>query len=110
MPHLRLAFPTPRINRAPRDNPLQLKGSVTGITCALMLVLASTAAADDTIRVWRVGSPHRGDTPSATVPPAVEKEWAALNFHISLEPFPAAGFAARFSEAVTRNAAPDVLV
>jgi hypothetical protein len=40
----------------------------------------------------------------------LEKEWAALGFHVALETFRASGFAARFSEAVTRNAAPDVLV
>ena len=44
------------------------------------------------------------------MPPGLEKEWAARGFHVALETFRASGFAARFSEAVARNAAPDVLV
>ena len=110
MQNFRLAFTTPRAKAALRDKPLKLTAVVAGVTCALTLALASTATADDTIRVWRVGSPHRGDIPSSTVPPALEKEWAALGFHVALETFPASGFAARFIEAVSRNTAPDVLV
>jgi hypothetical protein len=110
MQNVRLAFHTLRADAALRYKTLQPTALVAGVTCTLTLALASTATADDTIRVWRVGSPHRGDRPSATVPPGLEKEWAALGFHVALETFRASGFAARFSEAVTRNAAPDVLV
>jgi hypothetical protein len=90
-----------------RDKTCQLAAL---LGCALSLTVASTASADDTVRVWRVGSPHRGDTPSATMPPGLEKDWAALGFHVAVETFRASGFAARFSEAVRANAAPDVLV
>jgi len=110
MQHFRLAFHTPRAKAALGDKTLQLTALAIGIACALTLALPSTATADDTIRIWRVGSPWRGDIPSSTVPPSLEKEWAALGFHVALETFRASGFAARFSEAVTRNAAPDVLV
>jgi hypothetical protein len=110
MQNFRLAFHTRPAKAALRKEALQLTALVAGIACALTLILASTATADDTIRVWRIGSPHTGDTPSSTVPPGLEKEWAALGFHVALETFRASGFKARFFEAVTRNAAPDVLV
>jgi hypothetical protein len=94
MQNFRLAFHPLRARAALRDKTLQLAALVAGVACALTLALASTATADDTIRIWRVGSPHRGDRPGATVPPGLEKEWAALGFHVALETFLAAGFAA----------------
>src|SRR6266516_3992695 len=41
----------------------------TSLTVALWAV--SIAATDDTIRIWKIGSPHTGDTPDATVPVAL---------------------------------------
>jgi hypothetical protein len=67
-------------------------------------------AADDTIRIWKVGSPHRGDTPKATVPSTLLQESTRRGWRIAIETFPAKGFAATFFDAVTRNAAPDLIV
>ena len=110
MQNLRLAFHTLPANDGLRKNTLKLTAFAAGVACALTVVLASTATADDTIRIWRIGSPHTGDKPSSTVPPGLEKEWGTLGFHVVLETFRASGFKARFFEAVTRDAAPDVLV
>jgi hypothetical protein len=44
------------------------------------------------------------------VPLALRQEWTRRGFQISVEAFPAQGFAATFFDAVSRNAAPDVLV
>lgn len=77
---------------------------------AAVLCTGSSATTGDTIRVWKVGSPHRDNTPAATVPFALSQEATRRGFRITVEPFPARGFAATFSDAVTRNAAPDVLV
>jgi len=76
----------------------------------VVLWAVSIAATDDTIRIWKIGSPHTGDTPDATVPVALTQESTRRGLHISVEAFPAKGFAATFFDAVTRNAAPDVLV
>ena len=110
MQNFRLVFHTLVAKAARRDKTLQLTALVAGVACVLTPALASTATADESIRIWRVGSPHTGARPTSSVPPDLEQEWAALGFHVALETFRASGFAARFFEAVTRNAAPDVLV
>src|SRR6187402_3614935 len=66
MQNLRLAFHTLPANDGLRKNTLKLTAFAAGVACALTLVLASTATADDTIRIWRIGSPHTGDKPSST--------------------------------------------
>jgi hypothetical protein len=76
------------------------------------VTLSSTEhdTAEETIRIWRIGSPHQGDTPISRVPVAVAQEAVKRGFGITIEAFPAMGFAATFFEAVARNAAPDILV
>jgi hypothetical protein len=54
------------------------------------------------------GSPHTGNIPDPTMPTALSRETAKRGFRLSVESFPAEGFAALFVDAVTRNAAPDV--
>jgi hypothetical protein len=79
--------------------------------CVLSSVaLSGSQSATGNIVVWKVGSPHRGDTPAAAVPLALQREWISRGVNVAVEAFPAAGFAARFLEAATRNAAPDVIV
>jgi hypothetical protein len=76
---------------------------------AVILGTASQVSADDTIRIWKIGSPHRGDIPAALAPAELEREVVALGFSLVVQAFPAKGFAATFRDAVARNAAPDVL-
>lgn len=81
--------------------------------CAMftvVLTLAAPATAEETIRVWKVGSPHTGDTPSTRVPLALRRAAAANSVRIDVAAFPARGFAATFADALARNAGPDVLV
>ena len=82
-------------------------------TCAALAVavgIASQAKTADTLQVWRVGSPHKGDTPRAWIPSGLQLASSKLGFRISVEVFPARGFAQTFLDAVRRNAAPDILV
>ena len=79
------------------------------IAPAIIVCLASRTEAADSIRIWKIGSPHRGDTPTASPPAALKREAAALGFDVTVEAFPAMGFADIFHDAVARNAAPDVL-
>jgi hypothetical protein len=76
---------------------------------AIVAGSASRTFANDAIVVWRVGSPVRGDTPSPAVPIGFRTAAERLGFDVTMQGFPAAGFAAVFAEAVARNAAPDVL-
>jgi hypothetical protein len=62
------------------------------------------------IRVWKVGSPHEGDTPVTTVPFALGREAEKMGADLSIEAFPAQGFAARFFDALRQEAPPDILV
>lgn len=81
--------------------------------CVLWAVAPATmsrATSADTIRIWKIGSPHRGDTPAATVPLGFRLKASRLGFQIAVEAFPAKGFAAIFFDAAARNAAPDLLV
>jgi hypothetical protein len=70
---------------------------------------ASQPAPDATLVVWRVGSPHNTDVPSTAVPLRVAETVRRRGFGVVIESFPAGGFAARFHDAVSRGAAPDLL-
>ena len=70
---------------------------------------AHTHGAQSTIVVWKIGSPHRGDTPKGVVPPALHKSAAAMGYNLKLETFPAQGFAQIFFDAVRNNTEPDIL-
>jgi hypothetical protein len=80
------------------------------IAFAIALSLGSSAATGDIIKIWVVGSPHRGDTPMTPSAFRLREESTRLGYRISVETFPAQGFATTFFEAEARNAAPDVLV
>lgn len=79
-------------------------------TLAVALPLVSHAQTGGTIRVWKVGSPHGGDTPDIAPPNALRREVARRGHQISVEAFPARGFAELFADAVARGDTPDVLV
>ena len=63
-----------------------------------------------TIEVWKVGSPHRGDTPDPTLPPDLQMDARKLGFELAVRGFPAQGFAAEFFRAFEKNIEPDILV
>jgi hypothetical protein len=83
---------------------------ILGYIALTAALSASYAQIDSAIRIWKVGSPHKGNTPRAEIPTKLREEWSGHGFRVDVEGFPAAGFAARFFQSVTRNAAPDVLV
>jgi hypothetical protein len=62
------------------------------------------------ILVWKVGSPHEGDIPDTTPPFELQRESKKMGFQLSVEGFPAKGFAAKFFEAVEKHEEPDILV
>src|SRR5207248_1998970 len=80
------------------------------IAAAVVLSVAPHAAIGDPIRIWKVGSPYRRDTPRAMVPFNFERESTTRGFQLTVEAFPAKNFAATFFDAVARSAAPDVIV
>ena len=63
-----------------------------------------------TIRIWKVGSPHTGDTPDTEMPPALAREAGSRGWRLSIDAFPAQAFADRFFAAGRNGSAPDVLV
>jgi hypothetical protein len=77
---------------------------------AVGLSSVSCATTGNAIRVWKVGSPYRGDTPDTAVPVAIAQDANRRRLRVGVEAFPAKGFAATFSDAVKRKSAPDVLV
>ena len=77
---------------------------------AVLLLLTAQAQTATTIRTWKVGSPHTGDTPHTELPPALAREAGSRGWRLSIEAFPAQGFAGRFFAAVRDGSAPDLLV
>ena len=77
---------------------------------AVLLLVTPGAQTATTIRIWKVGSPHTGDIPHTELPPALAREAASRGWRLSVEAFPAQGFAGRFFSALREGAAPDVLV
>jgi hypothetical protein len=82
----------------------------------LLVVLAilngpavSARQADAVLTVWKVGSPHRGDIPSAAPPPDLARQALRQGLTLRVEAFPAEGFAARFFAAIKGRTAPDIL-
>jgi hypothetical protein len=70
---------------------------------------AHADSAQSTIVVWKVGSPYQGDTPKRVVPPALHASAAAMGYNLTLETFPARGFAQIFFDAVRNHTEPDIL-
>jgi hypothetical protein len=62
------------------------------------------------IRVWKIGSPHTGDTPDTAVPLDLDASAEKLGYDLKVESFPAEGFAEKFFEAYDKNQEPDILV
>ena len=77
---------------------------------AALLVVSPPAQTGVTIRVWAVGSPHTGETPGARMPPVLAREAADRGWRLTVEAFPADGFASRFHAAASDGSAPDVVV
>ena len=73
-------------------------------------VASTPAVSSGPIRVWKVGSPHEGDTPDATVPFDLQQKSERTGYELSVEGFPAKGFAAKFFDAFKKNEEPDILV
>ena len=61
------------------------------------------------IRVWTIGSPHRGDLPPAVVPSDLRRRAEGLGYTIEVETFRAAGFAAKFRQALLEHNEPEIL-
>ena len=85
---------------------------------SLFLILAALPApaqqavstgAGGPIVVWKVGSPHAGDTPDTTVPPDLELNAEKIGGSIRIEALPATGFAQTFFDALEKHQEPDVL-
>ena len=77
---------------------------------AVLLLVTPQAQTGTTIRIWKVGSPHTGDTPHTELPPALAREAGSRGWRLSIEAFPAQAFAGRFFAAVRDGSAPDLLV
>ncbi len=61
------------------------------------------------IRVWIVGSPYTGALPPDVVPREFSQRAERLGYKIEVESFPAAGFAARFRQALQDHHEPEIL-
>jgi len=61
------------------------------------------------ITVWKVGDPHRGDTPDTTIPPDLDQAAKNLGLKITVNAFSAVGFAQQFFDAFEKGQEPDVL-
>jgi len=70
----------------------------------------ASPSAEKVITVWKVGSPHSGDTPDTTDPTDLESSAEELGYKLSIESFSANGFAQTFFDAFANNQEPDILV
>ncbi len=77
---------------------------------AALLIVTPQAQTGTMIRIWKVGSPHTGDTPDTEMPPALAREAGSRGWRLSIDAFPAQAFADRFFDASRNGSAPDVLV
>ena len=62
------------------------------------------------ITVWKIGSPHTGDTPDTSVPLDLDANAEKLGYNLKVESYPAEGFAEKLFEAYGKNQEPDILV
>jgi hypothetical protein len=76
---------------------------------AALVLATAQAQPHTTISVWKVGSPHTGDIPPTDLPPALAREVGSRGWRLTVEAFPAQGFAARFMAAARSGSAPDIL-
>ena len=61
------------------------------------------------ISVWKVGSPHTGETPDTTVPLDLELSAEKIGRKVRIQAFPAKGFAQTFFSAFKNHQEPDIL-
>lgn len=81
------------------------------LTASFILAMgASCASSPQTIRVWKIGSPHTGDTPDAAVQPRIREEFGRRQLQLHVEAVPAKDFKGSFTKAVASGSSPDVLV
>ena len=64
---------------------------------------------NDVIRIWIIGSPHTNELPRAVVPPELRRRAESLGYTIEMEAFRAAGFAAKYHEALQTHNEPEIL-
>ena len=64
----------------------------------------------EALLVWKVGSPHRGDTPVPTAPPDIVETASTLGLSLDVRALPAREFARTFRAARLTNEEPDILV
>ena len=62
------------------------------------------------VHVWKVGSPHKGNTPDADMPVRLYMAAQRLGFQLDMRVFAAKDFAEAFFDARTTNDEPDILV
>lgn len=77
--------------------------------CFALTGSAQTLPGSAPIVVWKVGSPHLGDTPDTTVPLDLKLRAEKIGDEIRIEAFPAAGFAQFFFDAFERKQEPDIV-
>jgi hypothetical protein len=61
------------------------------------------------IIVWKVGDPHKGETPDTDISPNLEKIAGKMGFRFVVRAFPAIGFAQQFFDAFNAGEEPDIL-
>jgi hypothetical protein len=84
-------------------------------TAGIVVILAISARGAQhpspaVVHIWKVGSPHRGDVPVATIPSSLDAEARRLGFELQMRVFRARDFASAFFSARVTNDEPDILV
>ncbi len=81
--------------------------------CVLLILSlhpdSSAKPSNDLIRVWIVGSPYTGALPREVVSREFSQRAESLGYKIEVESFRAAGFAARFRQALQDHHEPEIL-
>jgi hypothetical protein len=86
-----------------------LAWAVASLTLPLVPRAAQRSSAA-VLQVWKVGSPHQGDTPTSSIPPLLNAAALRLGLALELRVFSAKDFASAFFQARVTNDEPDVLV
>jgi len=64
----------------------------------------------DVIRVWKAGSPYRGDIPDSRIPPELSRKAESLGCRIEVRSVPARDLSGLMANAFATNDEPDILV
>lgn len=83
---------------------------IAALAVTLPLVPGAVQRSSVPVHVWKVGSPHQGDTPLPNIPPLLNREARRLGIALDVRVFAAKDFASAFFEARATNDEPDVLV